>query len=426
MSRPAHRQQQPLKEHMGKDRVVKDRRQAVDMLLDHVQPGPALRLRPVEAVGRVLAAHVHAVCDVPEVSSSARDGYALRASDTRAASKDEPVEIPADGLIPAEETNPGRLGAGRALRVLTGAPVPGGADAVVADEDVSHAKGGIVLGMPARAGQHVLPAGTDIRRGTRIALPGERITPQAAAVMVRSRVDEVSVFPRPRAAVFVLGSELADPYASAPTESAGAGGSSGRMPADNAVLTSQLLERGGFEVVRRMVLPDDAEALGSALHQAGEFDLAVTTGGTGRSERDMARRGAEAAGFAPVFGSVDIRPGKGMFAAAKEGAVLLGLPGPPGAVFACLHVFVPALAAKLQGLAPGGPTQALAGSELVPVKQGEWVVPCRIRRTGASTTADPLTEKLEPYALLARADGVLVVPFGPVVAAGQCVELLLI
>ncbi|MBU1612312.1 MAG: molybdopterin molybdenumtransferase MoeA, partial [Proteobacteria bacterium] len=277
-------------------RVIEDRAGALQTLLGHARPGAVRRLPPAEAIGLVLADEVCAACAVPEVASSMRDGYALRASDIASATTRSPVTLPLGGCLPAETELPEPLGDGRTIRVLTGAPLPPGADCVVADERVSLISDGVVFVAHTSPGRHVRPAGMDLPLGTRIVGAGERVTPQLAAILVRARLVQVPVFPSPTAAAFSIGNELADPYVPS---------ADGRMPADNLVMTTGLLGQAGLETLRRAVLPDRVQDVVAALTREPYPDLIVTTGGTGRSERDVARTGAELAGFTPLFGSVD-------------------------------------------------------------------------------------------------------------------------
>ncbi len=401
---------------MSLGRVIEDRSGALDLLLGCISPKSFEEIVPGKAVGRVVAGEARAVVAVPGVAVSLRDGFAMLAADTLDAHNDTPVSLAVMAHIPAEASPPGLLESGQAARVLTGGPIPPGADCVVADEDVHLIDSQVVVSSPVLAAEHVRAIGDDLAQDSLIVAPGERLTPQAASVLIRAGVAALRVHSRPVASVFALGNELCDPFVPVVP---------GRMPADNLLLASGLLEQAGLGIRCCAVLPDDEDAVAAALGQEPLPDLIITTGGTGHSERDFSRRGAELAGFATLFGAVNIRPGKGMFAAVREQTLLLGLPGPPGAVFACLHAFLPAIAARLQGLSSCLPLWVRLKDSLSSRPGGEWLVPCVIENHSFGLEAHPLVgARLSPLAVLARAQGVLAVPEGLSPASGQMVEFL--
>ncbi|MGE4504897.1 MAG: molybdopterin-binding protein [Desulfovibrionaceae bacterium] len=411
----------------GRAGVRLNRAGAVRLLLERAEPPAAVSCAPEEALGLVLAEAASAECDVPEFAVSLRDGYALRAADIAGACPERPVRLPVGGRLTAESLPGMELPRGGAVRVLTGGPVPPGANVVVAEEHVSLEEGAVAFTACAPERGNVLGRGADLPSGMVLGGAGEEIDPGLAAVLVRARVRRVAVLPRPCCAVFGLGSELSDPYAGR----AAAAVESGRMPGDNLVQMTGLLTRAGGRVVSRGVLPDDAGAIAAALAElfpggAGP-SLVLTSGGTGRSERDLARRAALRAGFELLFDGVEVRPGFGMFAAVRsvEGraSLLLGVPGPPGAVFGCLHAVLPPLLRALRGLAQEPPERVRLEAPLASRFDCEWLVPCMLRRAPDGLLATPL-EQGSPLAALARARGVVAVPPGAALRAGDEAELL--
>ncbi len=400
---------------MSLGRVIEDRSGALDLLLECIHSKSFEEIAPIQAVGRVVADDVRAVVAVPEVAVSLRDGFAMLASDTLGASN-MPVSLLVMAHLPAEAQFPSALSSGQAVRVLTGGPVPPGADCVVADEDVHWVDSQVVVSRPVAAAEHVRAVGEDLAQDKLIIAPGERLTPQAASVLIRAGVAAVRVHPTPVASVFALGNELFDPFGPAVP---------GRMPADNMLLASGLLKQAGLGIRCCSVLPDNVEDVAAALGQEPLPDLIITTGGTGHSERDFARLGAERAGFSALFGAVNIRPGKGMFAAVRKQTLLLGLPGPPGAVFACLHAFLPLIVARLRGLSSCLPLWVRLKGSLSSRPGGEWLVPCELKTHSSGLEAHPLVGVgLSPLAVQARAQGVLAVPESSSPSSGQMVEFL--
>lgn len=405
------------------------RRKAIRRLLDAARPPEPVALSPMDCVGLVAAADISAGCDVPERASSVRDGYAVRAADIAASSRARPTLLRVTHTVRAESGASRPVEPGTTARVLTGGMIPPGADAVLAQEDVAVRECGpdiperIQVREPVRPGWFVRPAGGEIAHGDTIVCQGREITPQAAAVMIRTRIESVPVHPRPCARVVALGSELSDPtLADAPDS----GNPAARFPADNLVMASGLLARCGLERVETGVLPDSEERLVALLSSPDLPEIVITTGGTGRSERDFARVGARRAGFATLFDSLDIRPGRNMFAAHRGTTLLFGLPGPPAAVFACFHAVILPAVRRLRGLAePAHPLTARLDTAIATRPGGEWLALCSLRRDGACMTATPLTGPDSPPMLaMALAHGAVVLAGGAAMLPGDEVEVL--
>jgi molybdopterin molybdotransferase len=421
------------------------RRKAIRRLLDAARPPEPVALSPMDCVGLVAAADISAGCDVPERASSVRDGYAVRSADITASSGGRPTVLRVTHTVRAESGANRPVEPGTTARVLTGGMIPPGADAVLAQEDVTSqgcAKPDpcrapdipiipiipeipecIEVREPVRPGWFVRAAGGEIARGHTIVRQGCEITPQAAAVMIRTRIETVPVHPRPCARVVALGSELSDPtFSNAP----GGDSPTARFPADNLVMASGLLARCGLERIETGVLPDSEERLVALLSSPDLPEIVITTGGTGRSERDFARVGARRAGFVTLFDSLDIRPGRNMFAAHRGNTLLFGLPGPPAAVFACFHAVILPAVRCLRGLAePAQPLTARLDTAISTRPGGEWLALCSLKRAGACMTATPLTGPDSPPMLaMALAHGAVVLEGGEALLPGDEVEAL--
>jgi molybdopterin molybdotransferase len=405
------------------------RAQAVALLLRSAPPPAPLGLPPWLAVGCVAGADIRAESGVPECAVSLRDGYALRAEDSIAASAETPLRLPVQGRLTADARQPDPLAPGTAVRILTGAPLPPGADAVIPFEALAAPPGpqdqAILLSEAAEKHAFILPQGGDLPAGSDLARAGKRLTPQACAVLTRARVEELPAHPRPSFAMFGLGSELAAPAPHGDPE---------RIPADNVVLVTNLLRAWGMDPAHCGVLPDDLAAVTTALRETVETAprpaLIVTTGGTGRSERDYARKAAEQAGFETLFTGVDVRPGKNAFAALRRDAgkpnvLLLGLPGPPAAVFACLHGLGLPLARHLCGLAPHAELRAALRTGLRTRRGSEWLLPCSLSLADGLLTVVALHgDEWPSLRALAEAHAVAVLPPDSELLPGERLELL--
>lgn len=387
------------------DTISRDR--ALRRLSKTARLQEAVATSPFEAIGLVASHNICAFCDVPEAACSVRDGFAVRTVDIEKAAATRPVTLPVTQVVRAESREAFPVDPGCAARVLTGGMVPQYADAVLAEEDVEVDGDSILVRAPVRPGWFVRAAGGEIEKGSIITRKGEVITSQAAAVMIRTRVTSIHAHPMPTVRVIALGSELSDPCC-------GEGCDTARFPADNLVLTSGLLKQSGAEVVQAGVLPDSETQLVETLSAAELPDVIITTGGTGRSERDFARMGAQDAGFETIFDHVDLRPGRNMFAAHKNNTILFGLPGPPSAVFACYHAIILPFIRRLRGVAERAtPLTARVKNGISARPGGQWVVLTTLQHACGELVATPLTSKdMPPMLAIGKAHGVALISGG--------------
>lgn len=393
------------------------RKQALHELMTIAHPLAAVQTVPGEAVGMVAAEDIGAGCNVPEHACSVRDGYALRAADIMKAGSMRPVRLKVSQYIRAESRNPDPLLPGEAARVLTGGPMPLGADCVLAEEDVQADDDAILVTTPVREGWFIRAEGGEIAAGTVVAAQGRIITPQSAAVITRSRRQSVMAHPRPTASVMALGSELAIP---------GEADDPDHFPADNLVMAGGLLRQSGAVVAESDILPDDKAQLVGFLSRTDLPDLIVTTGGTGNSERDYARSGALMSGFDIIFDTVDMRPGRNMFTARRDNTLLFSLPGPPVAVFTCFHALILPVVRRLRGLpVPAEPVKARFSQGINARPGPEWLVQCELSVEGAQIIATPLAGKDVPPMLgVGKAQGLAVIRGGDAILPGDEAEIL--
>lgn len=306
---------------------------------------PAETVALVDAVGRTLAAPVHARVDVPLFDNSAMDGFAVRFADVADAGAAHPLTLRVVADIPAGSASDPALAAGETARIMTGAPVPTAADTVV---PVEHVDGGfagssaaaIVTESPRGEGAHIRRRGEDVHAGDEVARAGIVIGPLQATAFAASGVDRVEVARRPRVAVISTGSELA------PT---GGEFTRGQIPESNAVLLSASCRQAGADPVMVMTVPDDDAAFGAALTHAVDdlgVDVVVTSGGVSAGAYEVVR---SVLSERIAFVSVAMQPGEPQ-AFGRVGEVLVfGLPGNPVGVAMSFEAFVrPALLA-LQG-----------------------------------------------------------------------------
>ena len=309
---------------------------ALRTILSTVQPLPAENVTLGNALGRVTAAKVVADEDVVPFPRSAMDGYAVRASECVLATQYRPIDLPVVGQVFAEKGE-STLVAGTALAIMTGAPVPRGADAVIPHERTEQHGASIRIFAPVSPGDSVFPPGEDFRRGDGLIAMGEVLNPGKLAMLAFAGKPSVRVFRRPRVAIVCTGDELVD-VAATPAH--------GQVRNSNAVALTALVLSAGGEPRYEGVARDSRAALASILQRARHgADLLITTGGASAGERDLVKSVLTESGAKFRFTQVAMRPGRPFGFAEWDGVPVCVLPGNPAAVFLCFQKLVrPALA----------------------------------------------------------------------------------
>jgi molybdopterin molybdotransferase len=270
-----------------------------------------------DAEGRRLATAARARRAAPAFDCSAMDGYAVRSAEVRG-----PIELPCHLSIPAGAPA-SRLPPGEAARILTGAPVPVGADAVVRQEGVERDGDRVRFGAAAVPGENIRRAGEDVGADQVALPPGVRLEARQLALLEAVGVDRVEVVRRPRVEVISTGDELV----------------SGRTPDSNGRAIDALCRQLGAEVVRRTV-PDRLEEVTAALRAALQCgDAVITIGGVSVGERDLVPEAVRALGAEVLVHGVPMKPGKPFLFARLGGRPIFGLPGSPSACLVAFEVF---------------------------------------------------------------------------------------
>jgi molybdopterin molybdotransferase len=291
------------------------------------------------ARGRVLAEDVRSDRDVPPFANSAMDGYAVRAIDVQHASAAQPVQLRVIGEIRAGSAPPGPVQAQAALRIMTGAMIPEGSDAVVRVEDTAERDGIVEVRVAVPAGTSLRAAGSDLRRGDLVGAAGRPITPGLIGVLASAGRIGVLCVRRPRVLLITTGDELREP---------GEALGPGQITNTNRYTLLTAIEEAGGQVVDAGVARDERSDLTDRLRVAGETDLVVTTGGVSMGAYDLVR-GLLEEQEAVDFWQVALRPGKPLVFATIAGVPLIGLPGNPVSTMVGFELFVRPTLLKLQG-----------------------------------------------------------------------------
>ncbi|MCV7230211.1 molybdopterin molybdotransferase MoeA [Mycolicibacterium komossense] len=306
---------------------------------------PAMALPLSETLGLVLAADVAAPMSLPVFDNSAMDGYAVLASDIPVGtSAEHPVTLPVAEDIPAGRTDALTLKPGTAHRIMTGAPLPDGATAVVPVELTDAGTDTVEIRGTATEGQHLRRAGEDVTAGTTVLRAGQVITPAALGLAAALGLGELSVRPRQRVLVMSTGTELV---------SSGTALEPGQIYESNAVMLAAAVRDAGGEVVAAPMAGDDVEEFRAALaahvgaHKAG-VDLIITTGGVSAGAYEVVKDALGGDDQSVEFVKVAMQPGMPQGAGHVGAVPIITLPGNPVSALVSFEVFIrPALRAAM-------------------------------------------------------------------------------
>ncbi len=325
--------------------------EAVDRILARVAPVEAETVPLTRSFGRILAAPVISPINVPPFANSAMDGYAIVAADSSSASRQSPRRLTVVENVPAGETPSCTITPGTAARIMTGAPMPPGATAVIRFEETSEflpAEGlpqtEVLLYNPVNAGDNVRLPGEDIKQGQTILKPGHRLRPQDVGVLAAVGQARVPVYRRPRVAILATGDELVD--IEQPL-------TPGKIRNSNEYGQAALVEKYGGEPVMLGIARDTVADLTAKIKQglAANVDLFLTSAGVSVGDFDMVKTVLAGQGEMQ-FWQVAIKPGKPLAFGVlhhRRPVPLIGLPGNPVASMVAFEVFARPAILKLAG-----------------------------------------------------------------------------
>ena len=297
---------------------------------------PQLRVEPVtftSAFGRVLAESLTAAMDVPPFPRAAMDGFALRSSDV----SETPAVLRCVGEVKAGEGMRGAIGAGEAASIMTGAPVPEGADAVQMVEQTRKTERAteVAILKPVRPGENIAPQGSEARRGEVVLEAGRYLGAAEMAVLATFGFSAIPVYARPSVALLATGDELVevddtpDPH---------------QIRNSNTHSLIAQLRSLGLEGYYLGIAPDDREELRRRMRAGLEFDVLILSGGVSMGEYDFVKEIFQELGLETLFTRVAMKPGKPTVFARSKNKLVFGLPGNPVSTFVAFENFVrPAL-----------------------------------------------------------------------------------
>ncbi|MBW8016446.1 MAG: molybdopterin molybdotransferase MoeA [Planctomycetes bacterium] len=309
--------------------------EALSKTLQRLTPLPPIDIEIDKAAGLAVAEKCIAAVNCPSASSSTKDGYAVVSQDLDNASQGSPVKLKVTGSVFAGSQQDNAVVPGSAVKIMTGAKIPQGANAVIPCEFTEVTGDEILCYRDTGVGRNILRKGHDVVKGDCIALPGEILMPAKAGFMAAGGISSVSVHPLPRVGIIAIGDEVVRPGESL---------KEGQLYASNIVALTCWLKLYHINT-RISTVPDHVEKIHSAIETMLEnVDVIITSGGAWKSERDLTVRTFEDMGGEIIFHRIRMGPGKAVAAILLKGKTVFCLPGgPPSNAMAFMQIALPAI-----------------------------------------------------------------------------------
>ena len=306
--------------------------QALNILMDHVTHGKTERNTLEDCLGLVLSEDVYALLDMPPFSRSAQDGYALCSKDSIGATGENPVKLKVTGKIYAGDHLDVQVRPGEAVRIMTGAMVPAGADCVLRQEDTDEGEDVVQIYKEVEPGCSICFKGEEYKKGHTLLHEGTKIDAAALAVASGNGIMELPVYRRVKAAVVSSGSEVVEP---------GTPLTPGKIYNTNTVYMKARLHQLGAQVMMSRTVGDELEIMEEALKEAAnQAELVITTGGVSVGQKDLTEEALLSIGAEILFHGIAIKPGMPTLAAEKDGVLFIGLSGNPFSAAIPFEMFV--------------------------------------------------------------------------------------
>lgn len=385
---------------------------AIERMLTHFRLLPSENVNLVDALGRVLAEDVVSDLDLPPFPNSAMDGYAVRSVDVMDAAPSAPVELRVAMDIPAGKTPPRALQNGEAARIMTGAPMPDGADAVVpveqTDSDWSKHENTPLpekaqIYQAAAAGQAVRPVGQNIQYGQTVLQAHHTLRPADVGMLAALGQSVVSVVRRPRVSILTSGDELVDVDQAL---------SPGKIRDVNSYTLAALLQEAGAEAIRLPIAGDSLEAIRDLFQTALSHkpDVIISSAGVSVGAADFTKMVLEELGQVN-FWRINLRPGKPLAFGLLQDVPFFGLPGNPVSAMVTFDVFVRPALLKLQGREDDAIyAQAITGERITSDGRRSYVRVQLVRQAGKLIATTTGTQSSGALYSMVLADGLLIIP----------------
>jgi molybdopterin molybdotransferase len=374
--------------------------EAQALVLAEVNPLEAESVAFSEAWGRVLRENVTAASASPLADNSGMDGYALRAADT-------PGELTVLGDIPAGYVATGSVQPGTAMRIMTGAFVPVGADAVAQVEITDGGVDVVRVEKAVKPGQNIRRRGEDLRAGSVVLVAGTPVGPAEVALLAAVRKTAVTVGRKPTVAILATGDELLDPHEPP---------AAGKIVNSNSYLLEALVRQAGATPRSLGIVRDTRQATVAALEEASQSDFIISSGGVSVGAYDFVKDALAELGAETKFWRVAMKPGKPVILSRLRDRICLGLPGNPVSCFVSFHLFVAPALRKAMGQTAALVPQPVATRLEAPLRStGDRRTYVRVRvsiRDGELVSRPMATQGSGSLSSIVQANGLAIVGEG--------------
>ncbi len=390
--------------------------EALKIIKGEVAPLKSERVTIDDALGRVLAENIEADTDMPPFDRSQMDGYAVRTRDTRAA----PVKLAIVGESAAGSAWKGELKRGEAVRIMTGAPLPAGADSVQKVEHTSEHDGVVTIDDATEKGRYIVRRGTEVKVGATVLSAGEIISARSIAVPAAFGYARVRVARRPRVAIMATGAEIVD-IARRPKPD--------QIRNSNSVMLASLCDEAGAIAEILPAAGDDLSELKDRIATAVRTcDILVTTGGVSVGKYDLTKTALSELGAQIFFEKLRLRPGKPTVFAKLKKTHIFGLPGNPVSAAVTFYLFVRYAVRLMMSASETGLLQstAILARDVKGTRERDSYLPVRMQTDAKGTMiAEPLRwHGSSDFAGFAGSDGLAIIPRSEVISKGAMVRVL--
>ena len=378
--------------------------EARNKILDAIFPLGLEKVDILQAIGRVIGEDVVARRSLPPRDNSAMDGYALRAADTRGASADSPVRLEVLEDIPAGSVPQERIGPGQASRIMTGAPLPEGADAVIRMEETRKEETRVAVCAEATQGQDIRFAGEDVREGELVIPRGEIIRPAEVGMLASLGRAFIFVHQRPLVAIVATGDELVD-IDDPP--------SPWQIVSSNSYSLAALVRECGAVPLQIGIARDRREDLLVKFRAAMRADLIVSSGGVSVGDYDLVKEILQEVGNRMQFWQVAMKPGRPLAFGSLGAVPAVGLPGNPVSAMVSFEQFIRPAILKMSGHTNlfRRTVRARLGEEIAKKRGTRHFIRARIRRDGEGYTVMTTGEQGSGILKsMVRANGLIILP----------------
>ena len=314
--------------------------EALDKVLYHIKPLGAEKVSILEALGRVIAEDIDAHRDIPPLDNSGMDGYAVRSEDIRNADANHPVRLNVIEDLPAGFISSRIVGKGEAIRIMTGAPIPRGADTVIPVEDTTKERDFAAILRPGLPGENIRRAGEDVKKGERVVSKGDVIRPAEIGMLASARRSFVSVYQSPVVAILCTGEELVDVDGVL---------DEGKIVSSNSYALAAQVKECGAIPVQLGIARDRKEEIKEKLLQGLRADVILSSAGVSVGDYDFVKDVLRDLGVEMVFWRVAMKPGRPLAFGTIEGKPVFGLPGNPVSSMVSFEQFVRPSLLKMTG-----------------------------------------------------------------------------